>query len=750
MGALVVFQNGAYGTVTEIRKNDVCRVSLLNGTVIPTETAVVEQSTIQIGASPSYIGRVINVLGEPMDGLGPIHHAPSKTGFEYVNTNASPSITDRRSPSGALATGIKAIDAFRPILHGQSVLIMGESGTGKRAFLGHVLKNLAKHNNNQLLASEALDTDPTTPLRFVYVFAGHSERYIQEQLLQMRLDYVLPYTTVVAAPSSSPPANQYLAPFTGMAIANHFRERGEHVVVFLDSLSASATASRKMSGFAFSKLNIPQSGLASILDKCGTAVAKHACITTNANNDDHVGSVTLFATYDMPIVSTTAGFSEKDRYVRMDGNYLRSLADNVLETDANQLKKGNFFSFQYKQLIAGDGGSGTHVVQGPGLHHVATRGKLVLLEAEEAARNAEDSLELGIEPTAEKDIILDMHKKAKLLLYPTLSDLHELQQLQAQHGSKKGSSSTSDSFRDATGTNDSFLLSGTVQKRAFLTVTPASRSFLPPVNFLRRGAFFSTTGDDNEVISRFSEKLSPEQMKALMAVRGSRRPSTAARFANANLKPSIKGSTVESSSTTSSKQEDDRTTTTSSESKIGDTKAPKKPSSGFNFSGLYGGSDNPSRQFSTFSSMHRTSFHYEPGSSSRPFSIFSRIKDNFTTRVVDNESEIDSQNKLSSLGEESPIADETHALNNSTCGNSSRRRLPFRPPEGKIAQPQLFQSVCAAPFSQLAQLNLDQPSDRCLQSIGKENGTDGKSPTMHLCLVTFFLQHKMTLSMLTV
>ena len=173
----------------------------------------------------SMIGRVVDALGRPIDGKGPIHTTQSRP-IEYP----APGIADRKSVKEPLQTGIKAIDALVPIGRGQRELIIGDRGTGKTAIAVDTILN--QKGQNCICIYVAIGQKASTIARVVKTFEDHG---------------AMDYTIVVAATASDSAPLQYMAPYSGVTMGEHFMYQGKHVLCVYDDLSKHATAYRAMS-----------------------------------------------------------------------------------------------------------------------------------------------------------------------------------------------------------------------------------------------------------------------------------------------------------------------------------------------------------------------------------------------------------------------------------------------------------------------------------------------------------------------
>jgi len=188
---------------------------------------------LSIEVGPEMVGRVVDSLGNPLDGLGDIFLEKGEKARREMEYGA-PSVLERESVNTPLHTGLKAIDSMIPIGRGQRELIIGDRQTGKTAVALDTIINQSK------------DTNHKAPI-CIYVAVGQKESKIAQIVETLRENDALKYTIVVSASASSPAAMWYLAPFAGCAIGEYFRDKGEDALVIYDDLSKHAWAYRQIS-----------------------------------------------------------------------------------------------------------------------------------------------------------------------------------------------------------------------------------------------------------------------------------------------------------------------------------------------------------------------------------------------------------------------------------------------------------------------------------------------------------------------
>ncbi|WP_296898743.1 F0F1 ATP synthase subunit alpha [uncultured Megamonas sp.] len=225
-GELLDFGNDIYGMVLNLEQDNVGAV-LLGGDTKIKEGDIVKRTgkIMQVPVGEAMIGRVVDALGRPIDGKGPIHTTQTRP-IEYP----APGIADRKSVKEPLQTGIKAIDALVPIGRGQRELIIGDRGTGKTAIAVDTILN--QKGQNCICIYVAIGQKASTVARVVKTFEDHG---------------AMDYTIVVAATASDSAPLQYMAPYSGVAMGEHFMYQGKHVLCVYDDLSKHATAYRAMS-----------------------------------------------------------------------------------------------------------------------------------------------------------------------------------------------------------------------------------------------------------------------------------------------------------------------------------------------------------------------------------------------------------------------------------------------------------------------------------------------------------------------
>jgi F-type H+/Na+-transporting ATPase subunit alpha len=239
LNEMLDFGNGITGIALNLEETEVGAIILGDYTSIKEGQEVrTTGRLLQVPVGKALLGRVVNVLGQPLDGKGPIQ----ESGF-YPVEKIAPGIIRRKSVSQPVQTGIMAIDAMIPIGRGQRELIIGDRSTGKTTICIDTIINNARLN----LAAEQAGDKSYRPLYSIYVAIGQKQSNIARVLNVLEETGALPYTIVVAASASDSATNQYLAPFAGAAIGEWFMDNGMDALIIYDDLSKHAVAYRQVS-----------------------------------------------------------------------------------------------------------------------------------------------------------------------------------------------------------------------------------------------------------------------------------------------------------------------------------------------------------------------------------------------------------------------------------------------------------------------------------------------------------------------
>ena len=225
-GELLEFSNGSYGMAQNLESTDVGIIVLGEfGNIREGDTVKRTGKIMEVPVGEALIGRVVNPLGIPVDGLGEI-----KTDKTRPVESAAPGVRQRKSVAEPLQTGLKAIDALVPIGRGQRELIIGDRQTGKTT-----------------IAIDAILNQKGQDMICIYVAIGQKESTVRTQVETLRKYGALDYTIVVTASASQPSPLLYIAPYAGAAMGEEFMYNGKHVLVVYDDLSKQAVAYRELS-----------------------------------------------------------------------------------------------------------------------------------------------------------------------------------------------------------------------------------------------------------------------------------------------------------------------------------------------------------------------------------------------------------------------------------------------------------------------------------------------------------------------
>ena len=234
-GEMVEFPGGIKGMTLNLEEDSVGVVIFGDDrTIREGDTVKRTGEIVDVPIGKELLGRVVDALGNPVDGKGPIN-ASERSLIEVK----APGIIPRKSVHEPMQTGIKAIDSLIPIGRGQRELIIGDRQTGKTAIIVDTILNQKKLNDAAANDSEKLFC--------VYVAIGQKRSSVAQIVKTLEEKGALEYTIVVAATASEPAPIQFLAPYTGCTMGEYFRDRGMHAVIFYDDLTKQAVAYRQMS-----------------------------------------------------------------------------------------------------------------------------------------------------------------------------------------------------------------------------------------------------------------------------------------------------------------------------------------------------------------------------------------------------------------------------------------------------------------------------------------------------------------------
>ncbi|WP_224389780.1 F0F1 ATP synthase subunit alpha [Pseudonocardia sp. ICBG1293] len=231
---LLEFEGGVRGVALNLEQNEIGAVVLGDYTGLEEGQQVTRTGEVlSVPVGEGYLGRVVDPLGNPIDGLGDV-----ESDARRVLELQAAGVMDRQSVGEPLQTGIKAIDAMTPIGRGQRQLVIGDRKTGKTAVCVDTIINQKENWESG---------DPTKQVRCIYVAIGQKGSTIAGVRQSLEDAGALEYTTIVAAPASDPAGFKWLAPYTGSAIGQHWMYQGKHVLIVFDDLSKQAEAYRAIS-----------------------------------------------------------------------------------------------------------------------------------------------------------------------------------------------------------------------------------------------------------------------------------------------------------------------------------------------------------------------------------------------------------------------------------------------------------------------------------------------------------------------
>ena len=235
-GEMVEFPGGIQGMALNLEADNVGVVifgsdrDIKEGDVVKRTNSIVD-----VPVGPGLLGRVVDGLGNPLDGKGPI-----KAKDRSVADVKAPGIIPRKSVHEPMATGLKSVDAMIPIGRGQRELIIGDRQTGKTAVALDTILNQKSYN-------DAAGDDDSKKLYCVYVAVGQKRSTVAQLVKKLEESGAIEYSIVVAATASDPAPMQFLAPYAATSMAEYFRDNGKHALIIYDDLSKQAVAYRQMS-----------------------------------------------------------------------------------------------------------------------------------------------------------------------------------------------------------------------------------------------------------------------------------------------------------------------------------------------------------------------------------------------------------------------------------------------------------------------------------------------------------------------
>ncbi len=235
-GEMVEFPGGIQGMALNLEMDNVGVVIFGSDRDIKEgDTVKRTKSIVDVPIGDGLLGRVVDGLGNPVDGKGPIESVAR--GVAEVK---APGIIPRKSVHEPMATGLKSVDAMIPIGRGQRELIIGDRQTGKTAVALDAILNQKSYN-------DAAGDDESKKLYCIYVAVGQKRSTVAQLVKKLEESGAIDYSIVVAATASDPAPMQFLAPYAATAMAEHFRDNGRHALIIYDDLSKQAVAYRQMS-----------------------------------------------------------------------------------------------------------------------------------------------------------------------------------------------------------------------------------------------------------------------------------------------------------------------------------------------------------------------------------------------------------------------------------------------------------------------------------------------------------------------
>jgi len=225
-GEMLQFNADTYGLALNLEQDSVGAVVLGDyKTIVEGDTVKTTGRILEVPVGPELLGRVVDALGVPIDGKGPI-----QTSLKAPLERVAPGVIFRKSVSQPVQTGLKAIDSMVPVGRGQRELIIGDRQTGKSA-----------------VAIDTIINQKTTGVKCIYVAIGQKQSTIANVVRKLEEYGALAHTIIVAASASTPAAMQYLAPYAGCAMGEYFMDNGEDALIVYDDLSKQAVAYRQIS-----------------------------------------------------------------------------------------------------------------------------------------------------------------------------------------------------------------------------------------------------------------------------------------------------------------------------------------------------------------------------------------------------------------------------------------------------------------------------------------------------------------------
>ncbi|HEY0213674.1 MAG TPA: F0F1 ATP synthase subunit alpha [Paenirhodobacter sp.] len=232
-GEMVEFPGGIRGMALNLEVDNVgCVIFGSDRDIKEGDTVKRTKAIVDVPVGPKLLGRVVDALGNPIDGKGPIEFIERR-----VADTKAPGIIPRKSVHEPMATGLKSVDAMIPIGRGQRELVIGDRQTGKTAIALDAILNQKSYN----------EANPGYKMHCFYVAIGQKRSTVAQLVKKLEEAGAMEYTTIIAATASDPAPMQYLAPYAATAMAEYFRDNGQHALIIYDDLTKQAVAYRQMS-----------------------------------------------------------------------------------------------------------------------------------------------------------------------------------------------------------------------------------------------------------------------------------------------------------------------------------------------------------------------------------------------------------------------------------------------------------------------------------------------------------------------
>jgi F-type H+/Na+-transporting ATPase subunit alpha len=239
LNEMIEFSSGIIGLALNLEETEVGAILLGDMTAVKEgDEARTTGKLLSVPVGKALLGRVVNTLGEPLDGKGPIRAEAT-----YPVEKIAPGVIKRKAVNQPVQTGVMAIDAMIPIGRGQRELIIGDRATGKTAVALDAIISQARLNR----AAEEGRLQDHRPLYCIYVAIGQKNSNVARAVAVLEKEGAMAYTTIISAPASDTATNQYLAPFAGAAMGEWFMDNGMDALIIYDDLSKHAVAYRQVS-----------------------------------------------------------------------------------------------------------------------------------------------------------------------------------------------------------------------------------------------------------------------------------------------------------------------------------------------------------------------------------------------------------------------------------------------------------------------------------------------------------------------